>query len=98
MRPDSPSDANTRKIRGFYNLLIISDLYLNDIALHCDIAHFGLRNGLFQRPKSTISHPKMGFIAPRNGQYRKAESIIPDYDIGYIKGLYGARQASYWSI
>ena len=61
--------------------------------MHCDIAHFGLRNGLFQRPKSTISHPNMGFIAPRNGQYRKAEYIISDYDIGYIRGLYGAEKA-----
>ncbi len=52
--------------------------------------HFGLRNGPYWESKSTISHPEMGLNGLRNGQYQKAEFIIPDYDMGYIRGLYGA--------
>ncbi len=32
----------------------------------------------------------MGYIASRNGQYRKAECIFSDYDMGYIKRRYSA--------
>ena len=32
--------------------------------------------------KSTMSHPEMGFIVLRNGQYQKAERIISDYVMG----------------
>ena len=86
LRTDSSSGANTRKIRGFYNVLNINDLYLKGISSFCNMHRFGLRNGLFRRLKSTISHPEMGFIASRNGQYRKAKCIFSDYDMGYIKG------------
>ena len=75
---DFPSSANTRKIRDFYKLLNINELYLRGISPHCKKHHFVLRNGPFQRLKSTISHPKMGLIAPRNRQYRKAKCIISD--------------------
>ena len=81
----SSSGANTRIMRGFYNILNINGLCLRSISSYCKKHHFGLRNGLFRVMKSTISHPKMGFIASRNGQYQKAKWIIPDYEIGYIK-------------
>jgi len=58
------------------------------ISPHCNIGHFVCRNGPFQRLKSTISHPKMGLNAPRNGLYQKAERTFPDYVMGYIKTGY----------
>ena len=82
------SGANTRKIRDFYKLLNINELHLKGIFPHCKKHHFVLRNGPFQRLKSTISHPKMGLIASRNRQYRKAKCIISDYGMGYMKSLY----------
>ena len=38
--------------------------------------------------KSTMSHPEMGFIVLRNGQYQNAELIISDYVMGYIRMWY----------
>ena len=73
LQSDFPSDANTRNIRGFYNILNINDLCSRRISSHCKKHHFGLRNGLYCSPKSTISHPKMGFFVLRNGQYHNAE-------------------------
>ena len=46
--------------------------------------HFGLRNRPFQGLKQAISHPEMGFIGTRNGQYRNAGWLFSDYVIGYI--------------
>ena len=46
--------------------------------------HFGLRNGLYWSAKWCFSAPEMGFIAPRNGQYRNAGCIFSDYVTGYI--------------
>ena len=85
LQADSSSGANTRKISNFSNILNINDLCLRGILLLCKKHHFGLRNGLYWRPKSTISHPEMGFFAMRNGQYRKAKLTFPDYDTGYMK-------------
>ena len=90
----SPSDANTRIVRGFCNILNINDLCLRDISSYCKKHRFGLRNGLFRVMKSTISHPKTGFIASRNGQYRNAERAFSDYDTGYIKRRFRQKQAS----
>ena len=56
--------------------------------------HFGLRNGPFQRLKSTISHPKMGLIGLRNGHYQNAILIFSDYVIGYMKTRYGMKRPS----
>ena len=61
---DFPSGANTRKIRGFYKILDINDLYLRAISSHCKKHRFVLRNRPFRGLKSTISHPKMGYFAP----------------------------------
>ena len=88
LQSDFPSDANTRNIRGYYNILNINVLYLRGVFSHCKKHHFGLRNGLYCSPKSTMSHPEMGFIVLRNGQYRKAERNFPDYVMGYIKIWY----------
>ena len=66
-------------------MLYINDLCLRDVSSHCKKHHFGLRNSLYWRPKSTISHPKTGFFVLRNGQYQKAELIISDYVMGYIR-------------
>ena len=71
-------------------MLNVNGLHLRHIFPHCNMHHFGLRNGPYWESKSTISHPEMGLIGLRNGQYQKAECIIPDYDMGYIRGLYGA--------
>ena len=60
---DSSSGANTRIIRGFYKILNINDLCLRGILLFCKKHYFGLRNGPFQGPKSTISHHEIGFFA-----------------------------------
>ena len=56
--------------------------------------HFGLRNGPFQRLKCTISHPNIGFIATRNGQYQKVKRNSSDYGSGYIIRQYRMKQAS----
>ena len=88
LRTKSPSDANTRNMICFYNILNINDLCLNGILSLCEKAHFVMRKGLFQRLKSTISHPNMGFFALRNGQYWNTERTFPDYDMGYIKIRY----------
>ena len=82
---DFPSGANTRKIRGFYKILDINDLYLRVISSHCKKHHFVLRNRPFRRLKSTISHPKMGYFAPWNGQFWNARWTFSDYGIGYVK-------------
>ena len=63
LRTDSSSVANTRKIRDYSNILNINNLCLRGISSYCKKHRFGLRNGLFRRLKSTISHSKMGFIA-----------------------------------
>ena len=94
LQTNLPSDANTRIIRGFYKILIISVLYLKGIPSRCKKHHSGLQNGPFRRLKSTILHPKIGFIGLRNGQYQKAERVISDYDIGYIRRCYRAKQPS----
>ena len=72
----------------------INDLHLRDIFLRCNMYHSGMRNGPFQGPKSTISHPDMGFIASQNGQYQNAEHIFSDYVIGYIKDRYAMKWPS----
>ncbi len=91
LRTDSSSGANTRNMRDFYNLLNINDLCSKSISLQCNMHHFGLRNGLFRRLKSTISHPEMGYFESRNGQYQNAECIFSDYDMGYIKRRYSQK-------
>ena len=63
LRTDFPSDANTRIMRGYYNVLNINDLCLMGILSLCEKAHFGLRNSPFWGLKSTISHCEMGLIA-----------------------------------
>ena len=88
LRTKSPSGANTRIMRGFYNILNTNDLYLRCISSLCEKAHFGMRKGPFQRLKWPISHPNMGFIALRNGPYQNTERTFPDYDMGYIKIRY----------
>jgi len=70
LRTDSSSGANTRNMRDFYNLLNINDLCSKSISLQCNMHHFGLRNGLFRRLKSTISHPEMGNIRTQNVSFR----------------------------
>ena len=85
LRTKSPSGANTRIMRGFYNVLNINDLCLKGISSLCEKAHFVMRKGLFQRLKWPISHPNMGFFALRNGQYQNTERTFPDYVMGYIK-------------
>ena len=84
-----PSGANTRKIRSFYKILDINDLYSRDISSHCKKHHFGLWNRPFRRLKCTISHSKMGLIGAWNGQYQNARRAFPDYDMGYIRRQYG---------
>ena len=88
LQTKSPSGANTRIMRGFYNILNTSNLYLRGISSLCEKAHFVMQNGLFQMAKWPISHPNMGFIALRNGPYRKTKRTFPDYDMGYIKIRY----------
>ena len=92
LQADSSSDANTRNMRGFYKILNINDLCLRRIFSFCKKHHFDLRNGLYWRPKSTISHPEMGFFAMRNGQYRKAKRTFSDYDTGYMKSPYAPKR------
>ena len=84
-----PSGANTRKIRSFYKILDINDLYSRDISSHCKKHHFGLWNRPFRRLKCTISHSKMGLIGAWNWQYQNARRAFPDYDMGYIRRQYG---------
>ena len=83
LRADFTSDANTRKIRGSYIVLIISDLCLRGVSSHCKKHRFGLRNGLFQGAKWCFSAHEMGFIGPWNGQYRNVRIGFSDYIKGY---------------
>ena len=92
LRTDSSSDANTRKIRDYSNILNINNLCLRGISSYCKKHRFGLRNGLFRRLKSTISHHEMGFIALRNGQYRNTNRTFSDYGMGYIKMRFSPKQ------
>ena len=64
LRIDFSSGANTRKIRGFHKVLNSSSLCLRGILSLCKKHHFGLRNGPFHRPKSTILHHEMGYFGP----------------------------------
>ncbi len=84
-RADSPSAANTRVMRGFYNILNVNNLCLRGISSHCKKHYSGLRNSLFRGLKRTILHPKTGFIASRNGLNRNAECTVPDYVMGYVE-------------
>ena len=93
LRPDSPSAANTRDIRGYYKILNINSLCSSGIPSHCKKHHFGLRLSPFQGQKSTISHHDMGLIRLRNGHYQKARLIFSDYDTGYIKRRYSQNMA-----
>ena len=56
-----------------------------DISPHCEKHHIVMRNGPYQGLKSTILHPKMGLIGPRNGLYQEVKRMIPDYEMGYTK-------------
>ena len=94
LRADSPSGANTRKIRHFRKILKTSNLYLMGILSLCEKHHFGLRNGLYWDAKWCFSAPEMGLIATRNGQYRNAGHIFSDYVTGYIIRLPGPREPS----
>ena len=98
MQTKSPSGANTRIMRGFYNILNTNDLCLRRISSLCEKAHFVMQNGLFQRAKWPISHPNMGFIALRNGPYQNTKRTFPDYDMGYIKILYCPECPSFCTI
>ena len=98
LRTKSPSGANTRIMRGFYNILNTNNLYLRGISPLCEKAHFGMQKGPFQRPKWPISHPNMGFIALRNGQYRNTKRTFPDYVMGYIKIRYCPECPSFCTI
>ena len=98
LRADSSSGANTRKIRVFYKILNINDLCLRGILSLCKKHHFGLRNGLYWRPKSTISHPEIGFFRLRNGHYQKAKRTFPDYDTGYMNSPYARKRPLIWLI
>ena len=98
LRTESSSDANTRILKGFYKMLYINDLHLRGISSLCKKHHFGLRNGLYWRPKSTISHPEIGFFRLRNGHYQKAKRTFPDYDTGYMKSPYARKRPLIWLI
>ena len=88
LQTDFPSGSNTRKIRGFYKILDIRDLYLRGISSHCKKHHFGLWNRPFRRLKCTISHPKMRYFAPWNGQYWNATWTFLEYVTGYMRRRY----------
>ena len=60
LRTDSPSDANTRKIRTLRKLLNTSNLYTGTIFSSCNKHHFSMWYCLFQGPKCAISHHEMG--------------------------------------
>jgi len=67
-----------------HKVLNINDLYSMDIFSFYNMHHFGMRNRPFQGLKQAISHPEMGFIGTRNGQYQNAGWLFSDYVIGYI--------------
>lgn len=53
-----------------------------------------MRNGPFQRPKNTVSHPNTGLIGLQNGHYQNAKCVFSDYYIGYIKRRNRAKEVS----
>ena len=73
LQTNIPSGSNTRIMRALRNTLNINNLISRHISPHCKKHHFGLPNGPFRRQKSTISHPKIGLITLRNGQYQKTK-------------------------
>ena len=72
LRTDSSSDANTRKIRDYSNILNINNLCLRGISSYCKKHRFGLRNGLFRTTKWAISESKTCFFGLCFGICRKA--------------------------
>ena len=94
LQTDSSSGANTRIIRGFYKILNINDLCLRGILSFCEKHRFVMRNGPFQGPKNSISHPNIGFFASWNGLFRKAKLIFSDYVTGYVKWWFWPKEPS----
>ena len=94
LRTDSSSDANTRKIRDYSNILNINNLCLRGISSYCKMHHIGMRNGPYRVPKQAILHSEIGFIALRNGQYQNTERAFPDYVMGYIERRYRQKRDS----
>ena len=54
--------------------------------LFCEKHHFGLRNGLYWRPKEALLHHERGSFGVRNGLFRNAGIRNPRC------GTYGMRQ------
>ena len=69
LRTKSPSGANTRIMRGFYNILNTNDLCLRRISSLCEKAHFVMQNGLYRTLIWALSHCEMGHIRTRNGLF-----------------------------
>ncbi len=94
MQASSPSGANIRDIRHLCKTLNISSLILKNNPAFSKKHHFSMRNGPFQRLKSTVSHPDTGLIGLQNGHYQNAKCVFSDYYIGYIKRRNLAEEAS----
>ena len=83
LRTKSPSGANTRIMRGFYNILNTNDLYLRCISSLCEKAHFGMRKGPFRHAKRPISEAEMAYIASQYGLYRTAKWAISEHETDF---------------
>ena len=94
LRADSPSDANTRKIRGLHRTLNISGLHSTAIFSSCNKHRFGMWYCPFQGLKCVISHPKTAETTGSNGHDRNAGWTITDYTTGYVAIWYGLK----WSL
>ena len=98
LRADSPSGANSRIIRGWYKTLSVRYLYLTTIFSCRNKHHFSMRYCPYQGLKCLISRHDIDKIKPSKGHYQNAGWFVPEYDIGYIKMLFGQKEPLLYEI
>ena len=89
LRADSPSDANSRKIRDLRKTLDINNLHPRGIFPLCNKHCFSTWYCPFQRLICAISHHEMGKTGGWNRHYRSARWIIRGCTSGYTTRLSG---------
>ncbi len=83
LQSDSPSDANSQKIRALLNTLSIKHLYFGVISRICNRYHSGMRLSTYRGLKHLISHPDIDETIGSNGLCRSIIWMIRDYVTGY---------------
>lgn len=82
LQANSLSDANTRDISDFYNILGINILHFKANFTFYNKHRFSTWLCPYQRLKSPKTHPNMGVIIVWNGHNQNIRWIITDYNQG----------------